>query len=537
MALSRRDFLKTAGAAGAAVGIGLQVSPTLAQDAGMITIALAARAPGGINPQQPGLTGGDNWTIYQVFNTLVRAPDGRFATRPEEFEPSLAESWESSPDAKTWTYKLRKGVQFHKGYGEMTSEDVVFTFGRQLDKDLVTAGKVQFSNIESIEAPDAYTFVAKLKRPDPLFNGSAASVLAASILSKRAFEEKGEENFSFDPIGTGCYMVESVSETAGVTLTVFPEFFGEQPATEKVRVSFIADTTARTLAFASGQIDMIEGVRAPGWIETMQQRSAETVFDMTAPGSFNFLHLNLTRAPLDNLKVRQAIRYALDSEGLASAYGPMAKPMIGIIASQFEGSVKREDLPEELQYKPDVEKAKALLAEAGYPDGVTISCYTSQREDYAAIMLIIQEQLRAAGITLDLDIIDHNTFHAENRLDKNAMPLNSSSYGPLPINVFLQQVSAGAEVKSDGTGQGNFSHYGVAMPGIDDLLTQAQDEPDFNNRTAIFQEIEKKLLTDLPILGVITLSYVIARNPRVDLGFPVQSGYAYWPLNKAKKSA
>lgn len=537
MALTRRDFLKTAGAAGAAAGISLHMPTALAQEPGMITIALAARAPGGLNPQQSGLTGGDNWTIYQLFNTLVRAPDGRFATRPEEFEPSLAESWESTPDAKTWTYHLRKGVQFHKGYGEMTSEDVMFTFGRQLNKDLVTNGKVQFSNIESIEAPDAYTFIVKLKRPDPLFNGSAASVLAASIMSKKAFEEKGEEAFSFDPIGTGCYQVESVSETEGVTLTVFPDFFGEPPATEKVRVSYIADTTARTLAFASGQIDMIEGVRAPGWIDTMKQRSADTQFDMTAPGSFNFLHLNLTRPPLDNLKVRQAIRYALDSEALASAYGPMAKPMVGIIASQFAGSVKREELPEELQYKPDVEKAKALLAEAGFPNGVTIPCYTSQREDYAAIMLMIQEQLRAANINLDLDIIDHNTFHAENRLDKNAMPLNSSSYGPLPINIFLQQVSAGAEVKSDGKGQGNFSHYGVAMPGIDDLLTKALDEPDFNARTEIFQEIERKLLTDLPILGVITLSYVIARNPRVDLGFPVQSGYAYWPLNKARKNA
>ena len=536
MALSRRDFLITAGAASAAAGIGLHMPAALAQESDIITIALAARAPAGINPQQTGLSGGDNWTIYQVFNTLVRAPDGRFATKPEEFEPSLAESWESSADAKTWTYKLREGVQFHKGYGEMTSDDVMFTFDRQLDPELVTGGKVQFSNIESIDAPDAYTFVVQLKRPDPLFNGSAASVLSASIICKKAFEEKGDA-FNFDPIGTGCFQVESVSETEGVTLAAFPEFFGEQPASPRVRVSYIADTTARTLAFASGQIDMIEGVRAPGWIDTMKQRSAETQFDMTAPGSFNFLHLNLTRAPLDNLKVRQAIRYAIDSEALASAYGPMAKPMVGIIASQFEGSVKREELPEELQYKPDPEKAKALLAEAGYPDGVTISCYTSQREDYSAIMLMIQEQLRAASINLDLQIIDHNTFHAENRLDKNAMPLNSSSYGPLPINVFLQQVSAAAEVKADGSGQGNFSHYGVAMPGIDDLVTKALDEPDFSKRTVIFQEIERKLLADLPIMGIITLGYVIARNPRVDLGFPVQSGYAYWPLSKAKKAS
>ena len=103
MALSRRDFLKAAGAAGAAAGIGLQMPAALAQDANLITIALAARAPAGINPQQTGLSGGVNWTIYQVFYTLVRAPDGGFATKPEEFEPSLAESWVSWAVAKTWT--------------------------------------------------------------------------------------------------------------------------------------------------------------------------------------------------------------------------------------------------------------------------------------------------------------------------------------------------------------------------------------------------------------------------------------------------
>ena len=535
MALSRRSFLINAGAAGAAAGIGLHMPAALAQE-DAITIALAARAPTGLNPQQTGLTGGDNWAIYQVFNTLVRNPDGKFATRPEEFEPSLAESWESSADAKTWTYKLRQGVQFHKGYGEMTAEDVLFTFGRHLDPEVVTGGKVNFGNIASVDAPDPYTVVFTLKRPDPLFNGSAISVLTASILSKKAFEEKGE-GFNLDPVGTGCYQVESVNETQGITLVAFPEHFGEQPATAKVVVSFIADTTARTLAFASGQIDMIEGVRSPGWIPSMQQRSADTIFDATVPGSFNMLHLNLTREPLQDLRVRQAIRYAIDNEALASAYGPLAGPMVGIIAPAFQGSVTKEELPPELQYNYDPEKAKALLAEAGYPNGVEIACYTSQREDYSAIMLMIQEQLRAVGINLALDIIDHTAFHAENRLDKNAMPLNSSSYGPVPLNVFLQQASAAAEVKADGTGQGNFSHYGVASPGIDDLVTQAQDEPDFDKRTALIKEIEKKLLTDLPVMGIITLSYVIARNPRVDIGFPVEGGYAYWPLNKARRTA
>jgi peptide/nickel transport system substrate-binding protein len=75
------------------------------------------------------------------------------------------------------------------------------------------------------------------------------------------------------------------------------------------------------------------------------------------------------------------------------------------------------------------------------------------------------------------------------------------------------------------------------MPGIDAQIEKALDEPDFDRRVAVIQDIERQVLRDLPLLGIVTLSYVIARNPRVDLGFPVESGYAYWPLNRARRVA
>lgn len=533
MGISRRAFLAQASAVGAAASVGFSASIAKAQQTDTITIALAARAPSSVNPQQPGLTGGDNWAIHQVFNTLVKADPGTFATTPEDFRPSLAERWESSEDARTWTYHLRSGVQFHHGYGEMTADDVLFTFGRHLDPSLVTNGKVLYQNIESVEAPDDYTVVFTLERPDPLFNGSCVATLPASIVSRTAYEELGDE-FAQKPVGTGSYEVVDFSSTDGISLRAFADHFDGVALTPNVRVAFIADTTARTLAFASGEVDMIEGVRSPGWIPQMQQRSADTIFDATAPGSFNALHLDLTREPLDDVRVRQAIRYAINNEQIAAAYGELATPMVGVIASQFPGAVSKEELPEELRYEHNIERARELLAEAGHPNGVTISCYTSQREDYASIMLIIQEQLRAAGINLDLQIIDHATFHADNREARNAMPLQSSSYPPVPTQPLLQWLASSAVVKSDGTGQGNFSHYGVAIDGVDDLLEQVQDEPDFDRRIALVEEIERKVLTDLPLLGIITLSYVVARNPRVDLGFEVQSGYAYWPLNQAR---
>jgi peptide/nickel transport system substrate-binding protein len=538
MSVTRREFLVQTGlvTAGAALGSSVASAPSFAADGDTITIALAARGPVGLNPQQTGLNGGDNWAIDQMYDTLVKAPDGRWAVKPEEFLPGIAESWESSADAKIWTYKIRRGVKFHKGYGEVTADDVVFTFGRQLDPKLPTANKVFYSNIVACEAVDPMTVRFTLKSPDPLFNGSCASTLSVSILCKKAFEEKGD-GYNTDPIGTGPYQVKSFSQTDGIQFVAFPDHFEGPPVTPNLQVTYIADTTARTLAFASGQVDMIEGVRAPGWIDSMKQRLPQTIFDATAPGSHNTLNINLTRKPLDNLKVRQAIRYGIDNTAIATAFNGIAAPMVGVIASQFAGSVKVDDLPPELQYKPDPEKAKALLAEAGYPDGVTIPCYVSQREDYASIMLMIQEQLRGANIKLDLSMIDHNAFHADNRLDKNSLALYSSSFPPVPTLTLSSQLAAAAEVKADGKGQGNYSHYGVAIPGIDDLLAQAQNEPDFDKRIAIIQAAEKKVLADLPLLGIITLSYVIARNPRIDIGYKVASGPAYWSLAKAKRIA
>jgi peptide/nickel transport system substrate-binding protein len=527
MTTTRRRVMQ---GAAALAGGALASERAAAQGAAPISIALAARAPTGLSPQQTAQTGGDNWAVRQCFDWLVKPADGTFALRPEDFRPNLAESWESSQDARTWTYRLRRGVQFHKGYGEMTSEDVAFTFGRHLDPNLVTNQKALYANMASCEAVDRYTVRFTTHRPDPMFAGSMLNNISSGILSKKAFQERGQ-GFGMDPIGTGPYQVESVSQTQGVLFSAFPQYFDGPAATAQLRVQFIADTTARTLAFASGQVDMIEGVRQPGWIPSMRQRMPQAHFDATAPGSFNTLHLNLTRPPLDNLKVRQAIRYAINNEAIAAAYPGLAVAMVGIIAPQFIGSVRKADLPPELRYDPDPRRARALLTEAGFPNGVTIQCFTSQREDFASIMLMVQEQLRAANIRLDMRIIDHATMHAENRRDRNSVALYSSSFPPVPTQPFLFQLLASAEVKADGTGGENYSHY----RDLDALIQRAEDEPDFERRAALIQDMEKQVLRDLPLLGLVTLSYVIARNPRIDVGFPVRSGPAFWPLNKARR--
>jgi len=141
--------------------------------------------------------------------------------------------------------------------------------------------------------------------------------------------------------------------------------------------------------------------------------------------------------------------------------------------------------------------------------------------------------MRKVGVNINLQVIDHTTFHANNRKDMNTLPQNSSAYPPVPSLPLADNLAKSAEVKPDGSGGTNYSHYGIVMPGIDELLAAAGAEPDFDKRIAIVQSAERKVLEDLPLIPISTNGYLIVRDPKVKLGFDVKSGFAYWRLNKA----
>jgi peptide/nickel transport system substrate-binding protein len=498
-----------------------------------IQIAFAARGNRTLDPSN-SIQGADNWSIVHIHDTLVASPDGHFAQRPSEFVPRLAESWTMSEDARTWTFKLREGVQFHKGYGECTADDVVFTLNRLKDPKQAGARKVLYENIETVTAEGRHIVKVQLASPDPLLLSGTIQDYSCAILSRKAVQERGE-GIARDPIGTGAYQFVSLDPdtSKGILMTANPDYFGGVAKTKNLQVRYILDTTARTLALLSGDVHMIEGVRAPGWVPSMRARKPTLLFDVAAPGSLFTLSFNLNRKPLDDLRVRQAFAYAIDRDAIAKALAPFGRRTYGLNPPGFPGGLEAAQVPEALRYKYDPAKAKALLAQAGFKDGLTIEAFTSQREDYSAIMLVVQEQMRKVGVNLALQVIDHTTFHANDHKDMNALAQNSSAYPPVPTQPLYDNLSKVAEVTADGRGGNNFSHYGVAMPGIDDLLEKASAEPDFDKRLALIQQAELKVMTDLPLLPISTNGYMIVRDPRVQLGYEVRSGYAYWRLDQA----
>ncbi|WP_193337423.1 ABC transporter substrate-binding protein [Devosia beringensis] len=530
MTLNRRHFIELAAASTAVTAFSSTAARAQSDDT--IRIGIAANNPRHSDPNQT-TQGPDNWAVEQMYEQLVRPEDGRFALTPEDYLPVLATEWSVSEDAKTWTFKLREGVQFHRGYGEMTAEDAAFTFLKA--KEFGTS-RVIFANIADAVAAGPYELVITLLAPDVNFLGTTVFSLNANIASKKAYEEIGVEAFTTDAIGTGPYELVRFDAESGLYLQRFADYWGEPAKVGNIECLYIADTTARTLALVSGQVDMIEAVRAPGWIDSILQRDPTLQIDMTVPGSFNTLHVNLTRAPFDNLLVRQALMHAIDRPTVSQALAPMGGLLVGLQPDFFPPNLTTEELPEELRYPYDPERARALLAEAGFPDGVSFDALCSQREDYSSTMLIVQELIRPAGFNMNLIIGDHTAYHADNRSDKNTLAMHASSYPPIPSQLYIQQLYSKAEVKADGSGGGNYSHYGVAIPGVDELIEQALSATNYDTYLQLCRDIELQVLRDLPLIGLSTLSYTMVRNSRLELGYEVQSGYARWRLHRATKA-
>jgi len=518
---------------GYGVSFGMQAA-VAAEGTDTLRMALSARGLRTIDPAR-SIQGADEWAIIHIFDTLVEVPLGRFPQAPDEVQPSLAESWSANEDSTIWTFKLRPGVKFQKGYGEMTSADVAFSFNRLLNPDELGVRTALWQNLASVGAPDDHTFVMHLKQPDPLWTMGPMLHHSASTVSRKAFEEKGAEAFEKDPVGTGPYQLVNVAEdpSEGVLMEVNPDYWGPKPNIPLFQVRYIADTTARTLALLSGDIQMMEGVRAPGWVPSIQTQAPDLHFDVASPGSFFTISFNLTVKPFDDVRVRQACAYLIDRDQIAQAMAPISKRTFGMNPPAFPGGFNEDTIPADVAYRLDIQKAKALLAEAGHPDGFQFSAYTSQREDYSSIMLMIQQLLRAGGIDMQLEMKDHTAFHADQATGTNTIFQRSAAYPPVPTLAISEQLTAANEVKADGTGGPNFSHYGVVIPGIDDMLKEAMAEPELDQRITKVQDIEMKFLTDMPLLPVVTNGYLIVRAANVDLGYNLESGYAHWRLTKA----
>jgi peptide/nickel transport system substrate-binding protein len=474
-------------------------------------------------------TGADEFIVRQMFNTLVSPPDGTLELGLDEVQGELAESWEVSEDGTVWTFRLRQGVQWHHGYGEVTAEDVKFSYERQQDPEVGATYAGNYSDIEEIVVVDDYTVEFHLSKPSAFLHVTALMPrFGGYVVSKQAAEERGED-FRLNPVGSGPFQFVSYSPQTNVVVEAHPDYWGGEQSVPEIEFRYVPDTNARTVGFMGGELDLIEGVREPGWAERLQQNYPDAQIDILFPGSTQLLFLNLSKPPLDDPRVRAAIAHAIDRGVWGEAFGILHEPMYGPAPSQFYGGLEEKDVPEALRYPYDPDRARELLAEAGHPDGVTISAYISERADYSTNMLLIQDLLRQVGIEIDLRVVDHPTFHGDLYRDTNTLIVISTTQPPNVIPV-MRTFFHSESIVTKPQASRNYSHYGDIAGNIDELLEAAEIEPDPARQLEMLRDVQLQILEDLPVVPLQQLGVVWVRQPWVELPYEPTAGLGHYSL-------
>ena len=352
-----------------------------------ITVAMQLEPPH-LDPTSAAAGAIDSVLYTNVFEGLTRfMGDGSVV-------PGLAESWEISEDGLTYTFKLREGVTFHDGT-TMDAEDVKFTLDRINAEDSANAQKALYAAISQVNVIDPQTVEVKLSEPNGnmLFNlawGDAVIVAPETV-----------EAIKQTPIGTGAFKFENWNQGDKITLTRNDDYWGEAPALASATFKFISDPTAAFASVMAEDVDVFTGFPAP---ENIPQFEADPRFQVLIGSTEGetILSINNKREPFDNVKVREAVAHAIDRQaiidGAMFGYGT---PIGTHFAPHNPDYV---DLAEMSSYDP--EKSKALLAEAGFPDGFETTLHLPPPSYARRGGEIIAAQLAEVGIKAQITNVE-----------------------------------------------------------------------------------------------------------------------------------
>lgn len=451
-----------------------------------------------------------------VFNGLVRFKPGSASL--DQIEPDLAESWTSSKDGLSWTFKLRKGVKFHAGYGELTADDVVFSLNRSGNKDTSTAYK-NYASFSSVTAPDKYTVKIVLAEPIPSLLGMVTNYHGGYIVSKKAVEELGD-NFKTNPIGTGPFAFEEYQSKRQVTLVSNKDYFMGAPKIDKIVYRYLPDESSRELAFKNGELDLIYGTREQRWVERIRKDKNVEV-DIIGLGELRTLHMNATKGPLKDVRVRKAVAHAVNRDEMVAFVGQdVAQRSVSVVPLGYLGNTS--DVP---VFEHNIEKAKTLLKEAGYPDGITLKVIITKVASLRVPMEVLQAQLRKAGITLDLEVVEHSAFHKLIRQDASDLVLYGAARFPV-ADSYLTQFYLSDSIVGTPTAITNFSHCDVA----DEEINAARSEADRDKQLALWKSAQQKILEQSYSVPIFEQLIVWARTSKLDYGFDMKDSLSNGPI-------
>ncbi len=464
----------------------------------------------------------------QLFDGLVQF-DGALAIKP-----AIAETWTASRDGLVWTFNLRKGVKFHHGR-EVTAEDVVYSFTRIVDPKTKSAGASLFmkmkgarqfadgqaASVEGLTAPDRYTLRVTLAESQAPFVSSLA-VGFAKVVPREIVEKLGEE-FGRQPVGTGPFKFVEWVRGKQISLAANPEYFEGRPGLDRLEYRIFTGEALDKM-FEELELGNLEDSGIPARHRPQLLNGRRYQFIRRPILGIAFLGINSAEKPLDDPRVRQALNYAIDRRAIVrEIYQDQYLPGVGILPPGTYGYD-----PKLTGYPNDPKKAAELLAAAGYPGGKglpVIQIWSARKnEEAVAEHDAIVRSWAAVGIKAE---VHYNTNWPEYKAQVYAgkLPIfRYSWYADTPDpETFLGQLF-------DSKSTDNITRYRSAS--VDSLLQRARLEPDPQRKLHLYQELERRIVGDAPLLVLSYYSYERVFQPYVK-GIQVSAlGDPYIPMKK-----
>ena len=508
--LSRRSLLKVTGLTAAAAGLvtvagcapgasSATAAPKVAtpRKGGTLTYAAAADIVT-LDPQNIGDTVSVN-TSMMIHEGLTR----QNATLA--YEPSLALSWEAS--GLTWTFKLRQGVKFHDG-SAFDANSVKFVFDRILGPEATLRKGTWVPILDKVEVVDPFTVRFTTKYVDPIFPTRVSGNGATAILSADAFKKFGKD-IGRNPVGTGPFKFTEWVKDDHVTVERFDGYWGGAPLLDKVIVKPQPEAEARLISLEAGDMQLVIRLN-PEHIQRVEGNKKLTLLRTDTLRHY-YMGMAALKKPYSDVRVRQALNYAIDKESLVkNVLSGLGRVQGGLFPKGTPGFV---DLP---GFKYDPAKAKQLLADAGYPNGFTASFMATKGiylKDFE-LAQAMQQMWKAVGVTINLDVVENAKYLERLRED----PRKST------LEMWWDTLASGGESGPDYVinrfGCDKFrpvgsNTAGSCFPEIDKLALPAQQELDRSKSDAVMKTVQEMLSEQAPAVWLFSITQLTGTSAKL----------------------
>ena len=459
--------------------------------------------------------------VVQVYENLMTygtmEVDGRTVLNPEDLQGHLAESWTVSDDGKTYVFKLREGVMSPYG-NELTADDVEWGWNKSFAQERTGNFIARVSNVESVKALSDYEVEFTLSAPSAIFL-SALTLYVPGIydtteVKKHVTEEDpwALEWLQSNTAGFGAYHLEELRPDDQAVFVANPNYFADQPYYDRVIYKEIPSEASRVTLLKAGQVQWID---RPSIQKVVDMQGDDNVkVERATSRSVAAARMNPSCDVFSDVRVRQAFNYAVDKDALNTAvFAGQADIARSIVSPIIAGSKQ-----EYFAYDYDPEKARALLAEAGYPDGISEPVellYADEFWHQEPVAIQVADMLKKVGINAVPTRITASEMRARAAPAEQDMCFFTWEDGPIVLDAVYSMY-----LMSHSAGVSNRAKYENAE--LDTLIDQAREELDREKRMALMDEAQKIWADDAPWILVAYPATFEAMAPNV-------SGWVYWP--------